>query len=256
MPRLKLHLAYTGTHFSGWQIQNNARTVQGTLEWAISRITNRYLRVYGAGRTDAGVHALDQVAHCDIPRDKVHVAWKRALNSFLPSDIAVTGAEWAPPEFHSRISAQSKIYSYTLWVHPEYVLPQRSPYVWPVKHLDLEEMQRAKDIFVGKQDFAAFQNAGSNVENTVRTVYWIKEQPGIYTDKESVWEFSANGFLKQMVRNLMGALVELGRGKLTRAELEDILKSGDRRLASPTAPARGLSLDKIKYSRRLNFARR
>lgn len=248
MPRLKIHLAYTGCGFYGWQKQSSGRTVQGCLEDALGKICQRHIRVHGAGRTDAGVHALDQVAHFDIPENKLHVIWQKALNALLPSDIAVTHAEWVSPEFHSRFHAKSKIYSYTLWNRPDYILPHRSPFAWHVKHLDLEKMYRYKEILVGKHDFSAFQNAGTKIVNTVRTVYWINSVPGYIPDSEVVWKFAANGFLKQMVRNFMGALVELGRGKLTARQFQNILEQGDRKQAPVTAPAKGLCLEKICYT--------
>ena len=248
MPRLKIHLAYTGGGFQGWQVQSSGRTVQGCLEAAICKICETHVRVHGAGRTDAGAHALEQVAHCDIPENKTKVPWQKALNALLPSDIAVTHTEWTSPDFHSRINAEYKIYSYTLWTYHDYILPQRNPFVWQVKHLDVEKMYKGKEILLGTHDFAAFENVGTNIENTVRTMYWIKDEPGFYPDKEMVWRFAADGFLKQMARNLISALVEMGRGKLTPGGLEDILASRDRTRAPATAPAKGLCLEKIAYS--------
>ena len=248
MPRLKIHLAYTGGGFSGWQVQNSARTVQGCLESAISKICETHIRVHGAGRTDSGAHALDQVAHCDIPQNKIDVPWQKALNGLLPPDIAVTHTEWTSPDFHARYDAVYKIYSYTLWIHPDYILPQRGPFAWHVRHLDLEKMYRNKQILEGKHDFAAFENVGTHVKHSTRTVYWINVAQGSFPEREMVWRFAADGFLKQMVRNLISALVELGRGRLTPVGLESILASRDRKRAPATAPAKGLCLEKIEYS--------
>lgn len=246
MARLRLDLAYTGTHFHGWQLQPNCRTVQGCLEQALETVCNQPVRVHGAGRTDAGVHALNQVAHCDIPSTRAGVPWQRSLNSLLPDDLAVTRAAWVRPDFHARFSALGKVYSYTLWTNRSYVLPQRRPFVWPVGPLDLSLLQAGAAVLHGEHDFTSFQNVGTEVQSGVRNLRRIDILAGQATN-EIVCHFEADGFLKQMVRNLMGALVALGRKDLGLSGLERILEARDRTLAPATAPAQGLCLDKVLY---------
>jgi tRNA pseudouridine38-40 synthase len=247
MPRLKLHLAYVGTRFHGWQLQDGARTVQGCLEQALGRLVGEPVRVHGAGRTDAGVHALGQVAHADIPASRAHLPWQRAINALLPGDVAVTRASLENSDFHARFSAVQKTYRYSLWLNPDYVLPQRRPFVWQVGPLDQQAMLRAADFFVGRKDWSAFQNQGTPVRSTVRTITDVQcEDPA--PTHELAWIFCADGFLKQMVRNIMGCMVAVGKGKLSVQEVEDIQRQGRRHLAPATAPACGLSLDHIEYA--------
>lgn len=244
MTRIRLTLAYVGTGYAGWQVQGNAPSVQGRLEEALARICNLPVRVHASGRTDAGVHALGQVAHFDPPPERGHIPWRRALNAILPGDVAVVAAEPAPPDFHARFSARAKEYSYTLWTEPGYVLPQRRPFVWPVSGIKLDAMQEAAERLKGVHDYAAFQNVGTPVKSTVRE---LMRACVTDTGLEAVWHFRADGFLKQMVRNIMGCLVEVGRGKLSPDRIEGLLKSRDRSLLPATAPPQGLCLEKVWY---------
>ncbi|MFP4213799.1 MAG: tRNA pseudouridine(38-40) synthase TruA [Desulfohalobiaceae bacterium] len=246
MPRIKLELAYTGSDFHGWQLQPEQRTVQGVLEQALQRICNTRIRVHGAGRTDAGVHALGQVAHADLPEEKAHVPWQKALNALLPDDVAVMRASWCGPDFHARFGAQAKEYTYTLWLEKSYVLPQRRPFVWSVGGLGLQAMQDAAWALQGRRDFRAFQNVGTRVRSTVRELRRIEFCQGFYA-QELVVSFVADGFLKQMARNLASCLVAAGQGKLDINGLRSIMESGQRELAPATAPARGLCLRRIWY---------
>jgi tRNA pseudouridine38-40 synthase len=246
MPRLALRIAYDGARFAGWQVQPVERSVQGCLETALSRICNKRIRVHGAGRTDSGAHALGQVAHCDIPEDKTRVPWRRALNSLLPGDACVTSAQWVEESFHARHSAKSKIYSYTLWTDPEYVIPQRRPFVWPAGELDSRAMRDVARVFLGRRDFAAMQNVGTQLAHTVRTVESVRLDSG-QRPEETVVTVAADGFLKQMVRIMVGCLVRAGKHKLSPGELEAILDSRDRSRASATAPAKGLCLEQVVY---------
>ncbi len=259
MTRLKLTLAYVGTRYHGWQTQArpggaDTRTVQSCIEAAISRITGRPCRVHGSGRTDSGVHALGQVAHCDVPEDKARVDWLRALNALLPDDVSVLSVESAAEDFHARYDVRAKVYAYSLWLSRRYVFPQRRPFVWVVGELDLAAMDRAATLFVGEHDFAAFQNVGTTVASTVREVQvvtrdWAPPPFGLAGGEalELVWSFQADGFLKQMVRNLVGCLVAVGRGQLAAEAFSDLLVGRDRTLAPATAPARGLCLCRVIY---------
>ncbi|MGM0760535.1 MAG: tRNA pseudouridine(38-40) synthase TruA [Thermodesulfobacteriota bacterium] len=244
MPRLKLVVAYTGTHFQGWQVQPGARTVQGCLQEVLSTICSQPVHVHGAGRTDSGVHALGQTAHADIPDKRQNVPWVRALNRMLPNDVAVREAVYASPDFHAQHSAREKEYVYTLWRHPEYVLPQERPFVWWVPRIDIQAMHEAARILQGEHDFAAFQNTGTPVAHTVRCLRSICIRPH---GEVIACRFTANGFLKQMVRNLAAALVAVGSGKMTHARLAALLQSRDRRQGPATAPARGLTLARVVY---------
>lgn len=246
MPRLRLTMAYVGTRYQGWQIQPRGQTIQGVLEACLERICATPVRVHGSGRTDAGVHALGQVAHCDIPDSKIHIPWQKALNALLPPDIAITQATLVDATFHARFSARSKRYSYTLWTEPGFTLPQRVPFVWPVRSLDTRAMQEAATLLQGRHDFASLQNAGTDTHTSVRTLTSITSAPGSILG-EYVWFFEADGFLKQMVRNIMGLLVSIGRHTLAPVDVPRILESCDRRVAPATAPPQGLCLEKVIY---------
>lgn len=246
--RLKLTLAYQGTEFSGWQIQPEGlgRSVQACLEQALTRLAGTFVRAHGASRTDAGVHALQQVAHADVPASRAHLPWQRALNALLPRDVAVVAAETVTRDFHARYSASSKTYAYTLWHQPDFILPQRRAFVWAVGPLDVAAMREAALEFTGTHDFAAFQNVGTRIKNTVRTVDSIapREESAPH---ETVWAVTGAGFLKQMVRNIMGCLVEVGRGKANAQTVRFLLSTRDRTLAPATAPAKGLCLERMEY---------
>lgn len=254
MPRLKLFLAYKGTRFQGWQVQAQtgdrpARTVQGCLEEALARITGLSLRIHGSGRTDSGVHALAQVAHVDLPQN-LDMDWRRALNSQLPNDLSVIRAEFTAPDFHSRYDAKSKIYSYSLWLSRAFVAPQRLHYVWPVGELDIPAMDQAATRLLGEHDFAAFQNTGTDVKTTTRTMLSITHDHSQALESmgmELVWYFQATGFLKQMARNIMGCLVAVGKGKLIPEAIPGLLRSRDRTQLPATAPAQGLTMVKVNY---------
>lgn len=239
-------MAYDGSDFCGWQLQPGVRTVQGELEKAISRITGTPVRVHGSGRTDSGVHALDQNAHVDIPDNRSGVPWLRALNAILPEDVAVTEACYAADSFHSRYGALEKTYTYTLWLNRQFVIPQRRRYVWPCGDVDLELMDRAAEYFLGEHDFAAFQNTGTPVSDTVRTVHEFSRHQG-ETPYECVYNIRGTGFLKQMVRNMMGCLVEIGRGKAEPHFVRSLLEGKDRKKAPATAPPQGLCLFAVAY---------
>jgi tRNA pseudouridine38-40 synthase len=251
MPRLRLTLAYDGTDFAGWQLQaaDKGRTVQGCLEESLAILCGEPVRIFGAGRTDSGVHAKAQVAHVDVPESRADRPWRKALNALLPRDISVVDAAIVPDAFHARFDAVGKVYVYTLWVEPGYVLPWRRPYVWDVGRfapLDVAAMQACAALFVGYHDFAAFQNAGSEVKTSTRLVHAVELVPGDPAT-EMAWRFRAEGFLKQMVRNLMGALVAVGRGKVSLEDIRSVLMNRQRRLAPATAPAQGLCLYTVEY---------
>ena len=253
--RLKLTIAYVGTQFKGWQVQAHAhypqpRTVQAELEAVIGRIAGRPVCVHGSGRTDSGVHADGQVAHVDVPDEKAGLDWLRAINGNLPDDVAILDARPVDDNFHAQYSCLRKAYTYSLWLEHTFTPPRLRGFAWSVGPLDLAAMREAAAHLVGRHDFAAMQNMGTPMENTVRNIYALTCAPDpdpVWNNRLMHWRVEADGFLKQMVRNIMGLLVEVGRGRLTPADVPGIIASGDRGRAPATAPARGLSLTQVYY---------
>jgi tRNA pseudouridine38-40 synthase len=240
-----LTLEYDGSAYHGWQRQPNALTIQEVVETALAKMLGHAVRVHGSGRTDAGVHALGQVAHFRTASQLPLTAFREGLNSLLPRDIAVLQVREVPAGFHARYGAVAKTYEYRILNRPT-----RSPLHlhscwWLSRPLDLNLMQAASQRVVGTHDFAAFQASGSDVKTTVRQVtqaFW-QELPGGW----KYFVITANGFLRGMVRNLVGTLVEVGWGKRPVEDLTRILASRDRRLAGPSAPAAGLYLKEVIY---------
>lgn len=230
-------------------------TIQGTLESCVARIMGRRIPIHGAGRTDAGVHAEGQVCHCDLPSGTERIAWRQALNVQLPHDIRITDAAWVADSFHARRSARRKCYAYSLWMDRNRALPRIAPFVWSAPPLVLERMAPALSLLTGRHDFAAFRNSGTPVTNTVRTLHAVTVTPGLVAGLACPPEwpvatvvFEGDGFLKQMVRNLMGLLVWIAQGKTEADSIPAILAAEDRRaLPSPSAPAQGLTLLEVIY---------
>ncbi|MDL2216228.1 tRNA pseudouridine(38-40) synthase TruA [Desulfovibrio sp. OttesenSCG-928-M14] len=260
MPRLKLILAYEGTHYAGWQLQANegkgqAPSIQGVVERAVTSLTGARYPLFAAGRTDAGVHAEGQVCHLDLPEDALRLDWQRALNANMPSDIRIVHAQWVDQTFHARKSAISKRYSYTLWMHKDRALPRLRAFCWSVPSLDLSRLAAALPLLEGEHDFASFQNKGTPVRKTVRHLFSVSLQTGLAGPLRCPQDwpvvdlsFEGDGFLKQMVRNLVGLLVWVGLGKIEVERIPSILAACDRRaLPSPSAPAKGLSLMQVSY---------
>jgi tRNA pseudouridine38-40 synthase len=237
-------LEYDGTRYHGWQVQPHAATVQGTLEACLSRITNAPVRVHAAGRTDAGVHALGQVVHFDTASMIALPALVRGLNSLLAADIVVRQADEVPANFHARYSARQKTYAYI--VH-NYRLRSAfyAPYTWYVPQpLDLAAMRAAAQVLVGQHDFSAFRAASCMARNPVRCLVRV----GIKRQGSRVFFlFTADGFLQYMVRNIVGTLVQIGRGKIVGSTMVAILQSHRRQAAGPTAPPQGLFLVRVRY---------
>ena len=241
---LKLTVAYDGTNYHGFQRQANALTIQQVLEEGLSRLFGHEVKVTGAARTDAGVHAYGQTVNfytaATIPVEKVPLA----ARAFLPPDIVVVTAERVPHSFHARYSAQSKIYRYQILNSPQ-PDPCLRNYSWHIPHaLDIDRINEALGIIVGTHDFSSFRAAGGAPVNPVRTIYEAS-----CARRESILEFRfwGNGFLYHMVRNLVGTLVDVGRHKLTIAEFAAILAAKDRTVAGITAPPQGLFLQRVLY---------
>jgi tRNA pseudouridine38-40 synthase len=246
VPNFRFTLEYDGTGFAGWQAQaGGQRTVQDAFESAIERVTGRRLRVAASGRTDAGVHALGQVVSAQIDTELPPAALQRALNHTLPADLAVVAADRAADDFHARYSAIGKLYCYRVWNDPTRSPLRATRAHWVPRKLDIPAMSKAAEAFVGRHDFAALQAAGSEVESTVRTLerVEIEQEPS----GELVFWVEGDGFLRHMVRNLVGTLLEVGSGQRSIESMAELLASEDRRQAGPTAPARALTLVRVLY---------
>jgi tRNA pseudouridine38-40 synthase len=241
---IKLTIAYDGTAYKGWQVQKNERTVQEELEKAISALFGGKHTLYGASRTDAGVHALAQVANfkttSKIPVSKIPFA----LNAVVPEDIVVKKAEEAEPDFHSRFAASSKIYRYDIF-NSKSRDPFRERYSCRVPYvLDVPLMLKEAAFLKGRHDFRSFQASDKRERSSVRTIRSI----GVKKKGRTITiHVEGDGFLYNMVRNIAGTLIDTGRGYLAPGSVPRILKAADRTKAGPTAPAKGLFLIRVKY---------
>jgi tRNA pseudouridine38-40 synthase len=270
MPYFKITLAYDGTDFVGWQRQANGVSIQGLIEDALRALDGCAVAVAGAGRTDAGVHALGQVAAFTLERAMAPDTVVRALNAHLPDAIRVMFAEEVPPSFHPQFDARAKTYRYRIW-NGEIISPFERRYAWHVPGgLDVDAMAAAARLVEGRHDFAAFKGAGSDAATTRRSV----AASGIFTTEDTedaegltfwpgrfelrvprvlrggeliVYEITGDGFLRHMVRTIVGTLAEVGRGRRTVEWMADVLASRHRSAAGPTAPAAGLFLVRVDY---------
>ena len=243
--RVKCIVSYDGTQFSGYQVQPNKRTVQSEIEAVLTKLhKGQSMKIHASGRTDAHVHAVGQVFHFDttltIPSEK----WPYALNSLLPNDIVILEAEYVADNFHSRFDASKKEYRYKISTQkmPD-VFKRDYTYHFPYL-LDVNSMKQACHYLCGTHDFTSFCVAKTEVEDKVRTIYSIE----IMEDEtDLIFCFKGNGFLYNMVRILMGTLLEVGQGKKTPDQIPSILKGKDRSLSGRTAPGQGLYLWKVYY---------
>jgi tRNA pseudouridine38-40 synthase len=244
MRHLKLVLEYDGTAYHGWQLQPGLDTIQGELEGALSRLAGTPVQVRGAGRTDAGVHALGQVASCSATLRLDDVALRRALNALLPRDIVVRAVETVPPEFDARRSARSKMYRYTLLVRESRSALQAGTSLHVPYALDLEAMTRGAVVLVGTHDFSAFRAGSCAARTPIRTVTQVA-----WRTAGELWcfEIVGNAFLQHMVRIIVGTLLEVGGGKRDAADVPAVLASRDRRRAGKTAAPHGLCLVAVDY---------
>jgi tRNA pseudouridine38-40 synthase len=244
MRTLKLTVAYDGTRFVGWQRQADGESIQGRLEEALARFEGGPVTVHGAGRTDAGVHALGQVASAEVSFTHDAAAILRGLNASLPPDIRIVNVADAPPGFHARFSARSKTYRYVI-SHAPVASPFDRAFAWHLPEpLDVDRMRAAAAALVGTHDFAAFQSTGSETSGTVRTM--TRSQ---ITGRGDVieYEISGDAFLRHMVRAIVGTLVEIGRGWRSPDSMASLLAGGDRGQAGATAPPHGLFLVRVDY---------
>lgn len=244
----KLTLTYDGTHYSGWQIQPNGPSIQQHLQESLAEFMSEdSVTVIGSGRTDAGVHALNQIAHFKTEHELNLNRLRLALNGLLPRDIRVKKVEIVPLKFHSQYSAIGKEYHYHLYLD-RVMNPFRHLYCWHVlRKIDFNLLQEAAALFVGTHDFTSFANephAGSVTKNPVRTIYRLDVCP---VEDGLRLEFEGNGFLYKMVRNIVGTLVDVASYRLTIAELISIFEAKDRRQSGPAAPPQGLFLVRVDY---------
>lgn len=244
MKRVKLTVAYDGTAYCGWQVQNNGPTIEGELNRCLSQLLGEEIEVIGASRTDSGVHALCNIAVFDtktqMPAEKISYA----LNQRLPDDIRIQKSEEAAPDFHPRYCTSIKTYEYRIYVG-KFPMPTRRLYTHFTYHeLNILAMQEAGAYLTGEHDFKSFCAAGSQAESTVRTVYMmeVKEEGA-----EIVIRVSGNGFLYNMVRIMAGTLMEVGQNRYSPEHMRNILEARDRSAAGPTAPPQGLTLVRYDY---------
>ena len=238
-------IEYDGTAYCGWQRQKNGVSIQQVLEEKIRLITREEVTVIGSGRTDAGVHALNQVASFRSSTSLPEEILCRGINGLLPPDIVVKKLEEVPVEFHPQYSARGKIYVYKICNRRLRPALGRK-YCWFIQHpLDLTAMKQAAGYLIGRYDFSCFCATGSSVKDRTRTVKSVS----IIKGDDGLLEITieAQGFLRYMVRNIVGTLVEIGRGKRKPSEMKEIIDSRDRNIAGITAPACGLYLKEVKY---------
>lgn len=241
---LKLTLAYDGTRFVGWQRQAAGESIQGLLEEALARFEGAPVTVHGAGRTDAGVHARGQVASTRVTFTHDTGTLVRALNGQLPEDVRVIEVAEVASDFHARFSARSKTYQYEMRTTPVSD-PFDRAYVWHLpESLDVDAMQEAAAALAGTHDFAAFQSTGTETSSTVRTMHRSALTRGA---GRLTYEITGDGFLRHMVRAVVGTLVEVGRGRRPAHTMADLVAGGTRADAGATAPAQGLVLVRVNY---------
>ncbi|MBI5787768.1 MAG: tRNA pseudouridine(38-40) synthase TruA [Candidatus Schekmanbacteria bacterium] len=244
MSNIKLTIAYDGSGYCGWQVQKGRLTIQGVLEESLSRIEKKPVTLYGAGRTDAKVHAWGQTANFHTDVTLPPLVWQKAINRLLPKDIVIKEAVPVPDDFHARHSALHKHYRYRILLS-KFHCPFERNYAWHIPYrLDLDAMKRAADYLLGEHNFSSFQGTGSDIETTVRNMEGLTLEL-----RENILQIdlTADGFLRHMVRNIVGTLVEVGRGKLFPDAITEILAARDRSKAGQTAPPQGLCLISVGY---------
>ena len=241
----KLVVEYDGTDFFGWQRQENLPTIQGEIEKALSIILNQEIHISGSGRTDAGVHALGQVASFKAETDIDLQKLKKGVNSLIKHPIVVRELTRVNDDFHAQYKAISKEYHYVILNREDPCAVGRN-FVWHIRYpLDVDRMNQCCALLKGEHDFKSFENTGSPRSSTIRKVF--SSQVSSEQDHRLVFKICASGFLKNMVRNITGTLVDAGLGKIGVQEFKDILDGKDRTLAGATAPARGLFLFRVNY---------
>ena len=246
----KLIIQYDGTDFHGWQVQENAPTIQGELERVVSLLEDAEVKVNGSGRTDAGVHAEGQVANVHLSRDISSEQLRAAINGNLCREIRIMQADIVPDDFHARFSSKSKTYVYRV-VNAAVMSPFWRRFAYhETRPLDISAMNEAARLFLGEHDWTTFSSAQSDGESRVRTITGALVE-SVSTERLGgrliEFRISANGFLRYMVRSIVGTLLEVGRGEKDLETIKTAINTGDRNLAGPTAAANGLTLYKVFY---------
>ena len=248
--RIAVGLEYDGRTFSGWQSQPDVPNIQDSLQEALSGIAGKPVSVIAAGRTDAGVHALEQVIHFDTDIERPLTAWMRGANALLPESIAVLWAHPVPDEFHARFSAQARSYRYLLINRPVRTALQHGKAGWFHAPLNLEQMQEAAQHLLGEHDFSAFRSSECQAKTPVKNL----KQLDICKEGDTfIFDLTADAFLHHMVRNIVGCLVYVGKGKHSPQWLREVLESRNRNLAAPTFAPDGLYLRCITYDAKWNL---
>lgn len=242
--RIRLTVAYDGTNYCGWQIQNNGITIESELNRCLTELLGEDIKVIGASRTDSGVHALGNIAifdtHARMPAEKVSYA----LNQRLPEDIRIQKSEEVAPDWHPRHCDSRKTYEYRIY-RGQFPMPVKRLYSYFTYHkLDVEQMREAARYLVGEHDFKSFCQTGAQVETTVRTIYSLELEE---QDSDVVIRVCGNGFLYNMVRIIAGTLMDVGQGRRSPESMKEVLEACDRQKAGPTAPAHGLMLMKYEF---------
>ncbi|MCS7025055.1 MAG: tRNA pseudouridine(38-40) synthase TruA [Bryobacteraceae bacterium] len=246
--RIRFTLCYDGTDYHGWQLQPGLATIQGTLENVLGEIEGSPVHVLGSGRTDAGVHALAQVAACDLTNPIPCPNLRKAMNRLLPPDIRVLDVQEAPPDFHPRFHAKSKTYEYRIW-RGEICPPFERRYVYHFPYpINEQAFLDAAAVYVGEHDFSAFAAADPKDSLGLSKVRRIFSSQAFRHGELLIFRVCGSGFLKHMVRNLVGGLIEIARGNLTRQDLADLLLPGRNSKLGFAAPARGLFLTSVEYN--------
>ena len=242
--RIALGVEYDGSGYCGWQSQPDGRTVQDALQLALSQVASASISVIAAGRTDTGVHALEQVIHFDTQSVRPLTAWVRGVNALLPSDIAVLWAHAVADEFHARFSAQARSYSYYLYCRPVRSAVQHGKVGWFHQPLDIVKMREAAQYLLGEHDFSAFRASACQAKSPVKNLSMldIQQQGNIMS-----LDLTSNAFLHHMVRNIVGCLVYVGKGKHPPQWMQEVLQGRERSRAAPTFAPDGLYLRRIAY---------
>ena len=242
--KIAIGIEYHGAYFQGWQSQPNAAGVQDAIERAIALVGGEVVRLHAAGRTDTGVHALMQVAHFETSVTRPLTAWVRGTNAHLPAWVRVLWAVHVDDAFHARFSAMSRSYQYVLYNHAVAPASQHGRVGWYHRPLSIAPMQQAASVLVGEHDFSAFRASECQAKTPVRTMHQAEiTQQGPYL----VFSFEANAFLQHQIRNMVGALVYVGQGKLSADAFAELLQQQDRRLSPPTFMPDGLYFTGVQY---------
>jgi tRNA pseudouridine38-40 synthase len=250
--RIVLGVEYDGSGFSGWQWQPHQRSVQQALEQALSKVANHPVTVQCAGRTDAGVHALEQVIHFDTATERELHAWMLGGNSNLPDDVRITWVKPAEGDFHARYSAIARFYRYIILNRPVKSALLRKQATWCHAQLDVEKMHQAAQFLIGQHDFSSFRAQGCQSKSPFRAMYFID----VYREHDKViMDISANAFLHHMVRNIAGVLMAIGMGKRPMEWTQELLEVKSRKLGGITAPPDGLYLGAVYYPEHYGIAK-